>query len=334
MTKRIAANEAHRAAQTAAQKAAERQAVFDAERKKIAKLWSIQSKEILCAAISGQSSVALKNTLIMGGELERAGFQITETLVYFSERQLIDLAKSKDLLNAALESNTKHFIFLSKHNFDDEINYEKYVRNKFSEFLARASRLKDTGNDFALLNFLNSVSYSELGCDGGWNDFSSVLITINQIMHKIVSGFSTETDQKLKQIMELLPLSTVKHTRIEKDVLISNKELSYFCITWEPLAKSTGISDRLLTADRVAWLASKHGQGLMNFVFGRIEDAVSTGKQIIELPYRANDTVWSFEKYKKNIETITIDQMKEVLEAKGYRIKMIMDDQKKLAVMW
>lgn len=334
MITRIAATEAHQAANTAAQKAAERQAAFDAERKRIAKLWNVQSKKILCAAISGQSSVALKNTLIMGGDLERAGFQITETLVYFSEKQLIDLTKNKDLLDAALESNTKHFIFLSKHNFDDEINYEKYVRNKFSEFLARASRLRDTGNDFALLNFLNSVSYSELGCDGGWNDFSSVLITINQIMHKIVSGFSTATDKKLRQIMELLPLSIKKHTKIEKDVLISSEKLSYFCITWEPIAKSTGVLECLLTADRVAWLASKQGQGLMNFVFGRIEDAVSTGKQIIELPYRANDTVWSFEKYKKNIEAITIDHMKEILEAKGYRVKMIMDDQKKLAVMW
>ena len=332
MIKRIAATEARLTAQIAAHQAAEIQARADEQTKITNKLWNNQQKKILCAAVDGHLCVTLTNSLARGRQLENAGFAVTEIVANISEKQLRTSTKSEEFLASVLETNIANFVFSSKHNFRDEVAYEKYIRDRFKYFLARAERIQDTKDDTALLSFLNSESYGALRCDGGWNEFLSPLVVINRIMHKIVTGLPTDRDKRMEQIRELLPSTSVRHTRIKNELLVTKHSRSYFQVTWESPPRSTTRSESLLSADRMAWLASKKGQGLMNLLFGRIQNAVVMGAQSVELSYLTHGTRWSLEGY-TNIDIIAIEQLKEILGAKGYRMKLGRD-QATITVAW
>ena len=333
MIKRIVASEARLSAQSAALKAAEILAQSEAQRKIAVKLWNLQKRKIICAAVDGQEFVNLSNSLAMGRELESAGFKITETHTSLSDGEIRRLIKSDNLLETILDANIEYFLSASKHNFTDEMGYERYIRSKFTEFLKRADRVRDTGNDYALLNFLNSVGYRDLGRDGGWNEFSLELISINKIMHTIVTGIPKNPSQRFKLIHEFMPLIVIDKSNICDDLIACKKSHGYFCVAWSSKMAEEIKSGSILTRHKIVWLAGKQGQGLMSFLFRQINKAVKTGRQSVELSYSSDKNIWKFDGYSK-IEIITLDQFIEVLAAKGYKAKIEFFDQGKVTINW
>lgn len=333
MIKRIAASEARLSAQAAALKAAEILEQSEAQRKIAVKLWNLQKRRIICAAVDGEEFVNLSNSLAMGRELESAGFKITETHTSLSDEEIRRLVKSDKLLEVVLDANIEYFLSASKHNFTDEVGYERYIRSKFTEFLKRADRVRDTGNEYALLNFLNSVGYRDLGCDGGWNEFSSELISINKIMHIIVNGIPKDSSQRLKLIHEFMPLTVIDKSNIYDDLIVCKKSHGYFSVAWSSKIGQEINSESILTRRKIMWLAGKQGQELMNFLFRQINKSVKMGLQSMELSYSSDENMWKFDGYSK-IESITLDQFIEVLTAKGYKAKNDFFDQGKVTVNW
>lgn len=336
MTKRIASTEARLTAQTAAQKATEIQAHAEAHRKLVNSLWNKQRKIIICSAVDGNISAVFSTSLAEVGQLERAGFVITETIRQFPEKKLQTLESGEDVLSAALDICIENFISQSKERFQDGTMYANYVRNQSKTFLTRAKRIQDTADDFALLKYLNSESYKSLGCDGGFDEFSSMLIHINRIMHMIVDGgidLSKNPEKRQKQIYSLMPSIKVSRTRIRKEILEAKNNEAYFTVSWKLPTRSKEKTESMLTADRMAWLVSKRGQDLMNFVFGRIEMSVASGAHSVEFCYRTRGVKWRLDDYNE-IDAITIDHLEEILDAKGYHVKKLKRDHTGFVVGW
>lgn len=336
MTKRIVAADARLTTRISAQKAAEVQAQTEAARKIVSKIWNEQRKNIICSAVDGHLLVVLSNSLAMGWQLDSAGFSITEKGANFSDNEVPTVKRGEELLASALELSTKSFLLKSKVLYKNEAIYEKYIRGAFERFLDRARIIKDTKNDFSLLNFLNSENYSSLGYDGGFNEFSASLVYTNRIMHMIVTGeveFSADQEKWREKIISLMPSTKVHRSRIMNDLLGAKNHRGYFIVAWKSPCRSKENSESVLTADRMAWLASKRGQDLMNFVFGRIEDAAVSGGKSVDFYYRTSGIKWFLEDYCE-IEEITLYQLKEILDAKGYKVKKIRGERAGLFVGW
>lgn len=336
MTKRIVAADARLTTRISAQKAAEVQAEAEAARKIVSKIWNEQRKNIICSAADGHLSAVLSSSLAMGWHLDSAGFSVAEKGANFSENEVPTVKRGEELLASALEFSISSFLLKSKAIYKNEVIYERYIRSAFDRFLDRARIIKDTKNDFSLLNFLNSENYSSLGYDGGFNEFSASLAYTNRIMHMIVTGdveFSLDQEKWREKIISLMPSIKVNRPRIMKDLLEAKNHQGYFVVSWKSPCRSKENSESVLTADRMAWLASKRGQDLMNFVFGCIEDAAVSGGKSVDFYYRTSGVKWFLEDYCE-IEEITIDQLKESLDAKGYKVKKTRGERVGLFVGW
>ena len=336
MINRINATEARQKAQIAARQAEEIQARADANKKIVTDLRNAQCKSIIVAAVDGKTTAKFLHNLALGSELEQAGFSIFEINVNVQDNDLQDLAKIDRLLVNILEINIADFIFNSKQNFNNEKEYEFWMRKKINSFLDRAKRLHDTANNFALIHFLNSESYDIFSRDGSWNNYTNQLVAINKIIHAMAVGqniSSENSDMRRKQIIFLLPYTAIPCVKINSELLKTENQNNYFSVTWERPASSKKNANSLLTANRMAWLAGLKGQKLMNFIFNKIQNVVTLGEQSVKLACRFDRSKWTIEN-QTEIEEVTIDQLGEILAAKGYEMKKIKGAQSSLNIIW
>jgi len=170
-------------AEIKAKKAAAKKSANEAQKKLVKKLYREQRNKIVESAIQGNFSIEVNNTLAMGAELLKGGFLIYKKSNGFSSKNFNGLDSEKEIFDEAISLSVGHFISVTAQEFTNQTIYSNWIRNKTNTFRLRAPRLKDTEDDFALLNFLNSESYSSLGYDGGFNDSTQHLIRINRLIH-------------------------------------------------------------------------------------------------------------------------------------------------------
>lgn len=335
MIKRIDAAGAKAATKLAAQKIADIKAQKDEQEKITKKLWDKQLKIMICAAADGESSTVLERALARGGVLERLGFTISENIPGFKEKDLAHNARADDLLRALLKINLDNFIDSTKHNFEDDVIFEKYMKNAVDSFLVRARRIKDTSDNFALVNYLNSVTYTDLGYDGAWNDFTAPLIRINRLIHMIATNTELPRDPMLRQkeVSLLLPLTCIPKTKIKDNILPVTDARGCFIVAWGTPRKSKDITSSVLTSDRLAWLSSEQGQSLMSYVFGKIEKSADHGQQSVVFKCLGGSASWDLDRLSR-IEGITMDHLIEILVAKGYHADYSTDTVKGIRVSW
>ena len=335
MTKRIDASSARLAAKFAAQKTAEIQVQAKAKEKLINKIWSRQLRDVLCAAADGKSSAIFLKSLVKGGQLERLGFSISESITKVDEKKLLKIKCTEHLLDAVLAINIENFLSLSKNSFEDEEFFKKYMRKLIDSFYVRAKRIKDNSNDFALVNFLNSETYTDLGRDGVWNDFSVPLVRVNRVINMLVTGAGLSLDHGdvRREIFSLMPSSSIPRVGIKMDILEAKSEHDFFTVSWNSPCNSKETTSSIFSASRMAWLSSEQGQNLMNYVFGRIERSVILGGQSVDFQCRIRDANWMLVGYAV-VKEITLAHLEEVLDAKGYRVKKSGSEMGSFSVDW
>ena len=144
---------------------------------------------------------------------------------------------------------------------------------------------------------------------------------------------SENSDMRKKKIIFLLPYTAIPCVKINSELLKTENQNNYFSVTWEHPASSKNNANSLLTANRMAWLAGLKGQKLMNFIFNKIQNVVTLGEQSVKLACRFDRSKWTIEN-QTEIEEITIDQLGEILAAKGYEMKKIKGAQSSLNIIW
>ncbi len=335
MNKRMNATEASQSSQAAIRRVAEMQAQANSQARRSAKIWSNQKSLIIRAAVDGKFSVLLTNSLARGHQLELAGFKIAEMLTVSKTAKLTEAGSYEGLLTAALESNIFYFIAKSKHSFVDHDGYEQYVRYHLRDFISRARKLRDTIDDFALLKFLNSVSYTNLKQDGLFDEFLPHLIKINKIVHLIITADeSTRPDKKTyDHLIKLMPIKEIERINLDDEIINTHNSQGQFKVSWQYPQNRKSDSKSLITANRMHWLAGEDGQELINFVFDLIYKATSIGKQSINLRYSRQQSSWLLKDFGQ-ITCITIEHMIEIMAAKGYQLHQNQREKEELKISW
>lgn len=320
-------------AEIKAKKAAAKKSANEAQKKLVRRLHREQKKKIVESAIQGNFSIEANHTLAMGAELLKDGFLIFKKSNGVSSKNFDGLDSEREIFDEALALSVGHFISVTAQEFTNETNYSNWIRNKTNTFRFRAARLKDTVDDFALLNFLNSESYSSLGYDGGFNDWSQHLIQINRLIHAEVtvgSNLMHTRERKIDQIISLLPSTLISVERIVKDLIKTEAPGVIYLITWGSLGKEATVSDGVLNAAKMAWLAGSAGQRLMDFVFNKIQ---RSRKSFVIFEFQRSKNVWKLDG-SLPLHQITIQDLIEIFEIKGFKVDCEGDDCTILKVAW
>lgn len=217
----------------------------------------------------------------------------------------------------------------------DHDGYEQYVRYHLKDFISRARKLRDTIDDFALLKFLNSVSYTSLKQDGLFDEFLPHLVKINKIVHLIITADElTPLDKKtFDHLVKLMPVKEIERINLDDEIIDTHNSQGQFKVSWQYPQKRKSDSKSLITANRMHWLAGEDGQELINFVFDLIDKATSIGKQSINLRYSSQKSSWLLKDFGQ-ITEITVEHMIEIMTTKGYQLQHNQREQEELKISW
>lgn len=320
-------------AEIKAKKAAAKKSANEAQKKLVKKLYREQRNKIVESAIQGNFSIEVNNTLAMGAELLKGGFLIYKKSNGFSSKNFNGLDSEKEIFDEAISLSVGHFISVTAQEFTNQTIYSNWIRNKTNTFRLRAARLKDTEDDFALLNFLNSESYSSLGYDGGFNDWTQHLIRINRLIHAEVTAGSNlihTREKKIDQIISLMPSTLISVERVVKDVIKTENPGEIYLITWDSLGNEAPLSDGVLNAAKMTWLAGSAGQRLIDFIFNKIQ---RSRKSFVICEFRRSKNVWKLDGLLP-LHQITIQDLIEIFEIKGFKVDCAGDDCPILKVSW
>ncbi len=315
-----------------AKNAAIKKAADQARKRKINNLWRQQYSSIIKAAMQGDFSIELSKSLVMGQKLQMLGFSIFKKNNEFTVESFSKLKLDSQVYEKAIEISIERFVSSSSQEFVNPTSYSIWIRNLLDSFRSRAIYLKDTDDDYALLNFLNSEGYRALGYDGGFNDFTKQLIPINKLIHICITdgvGLSNLRANRIRQISELIPSNLMLVKRIPNELTELTAGESYL-IFWDSPASVQIDSDDVLNAKKIAWIAGQDGQKVLDYVFRKINQ--SKGNHVLFRISKIKGSWMLSEVF--NLKTISIDDFSSIFRSKGYEIEILGDSKMMLRVSW
>jgi len=127
-----------------------------------------------------------------------------------------------------------------------------------------------------------------------------------------------------------MPSTLISVERVVKDVIKTENPGEIYLITWDSLGKEAPLSDGVLNAAKMTWLAGSAGQRLIDFIFNKIQ---RSRKSFVICEFRRSKNVWKLDGLLP-LHQITIQDLIEIFEIKGFKVDCEGDDCPILKVSW